>query len=473
MLFASFSDVFNFHDDKSKGRVIALSSSLLTTFYNVFITGIFYTGFLSMYGMSITDTGILTFIPFLATLLSVFSPKILAHFPRRKEILLVSKIIFYVFYIILTTVMPQFVEAPDARLKWFIVILAVGYGFYALFSGGFTTWFYNFYPDDNEKRTRYLSFSQIFASIMSSVVLLVSSLITDALSNSPFQDQLILGFRYFAFILVFFDVYIQSKAVEYPYQESTNIKLIEIFTIPFRHKKFLACMVMMFIWNYIANLNNGLWSFHLLNHMNFSYTLINIMSVLYTVILVLLSPMWRKVLQRYSWIKTFGIAVLLWVPTEFLFFFMTPDRGFMYVPLCIIQHVMGVGLNLAYANILYMNLPSENSTACITFNTIGCNIGAFLGLMTGTFISSVTGDNTVYMLGMDVYSVQFTVIARGVLMLVLGICLVWKWRSFTGDQEIADIELQERMRQRYGYRPQGLSQWLHHFREVIKYRIGK
>jgi len=94
-------------------------------------------------------------------------------------------------------------------------------------------------------------------------------------------------------------------------------------------------------------------------------------------------------------------------------------------------------------------------------------------LMTGTFISSVTGDNTVYMLGMDVYSVQFTVIARGVLMLALGICLVWKWRSFTGDQEIADIELQERMRHRYRYRPQGWSQWLHHFREVIKYRFGR
>ena len=76
-----FRSLFNFQTDESKGRIIALSSTLLPTVYNVFITGIFYTGFLTMYGMSITDTGILTFMPFLANILSAFSPMILSRFP--------------------------------------------------------------------------------------------------------------------------------------------------------------------------------------------------------------------------------------------------------------------------------------------------------------------------------------------------------------------------------------------------------
>ena len=78
----SLSDIFSLRPDKSKDRLIALSSSLLTSFYYVFITGIFYTGFLSMYGISISDLGILTFIPYIANLFSVFSPKLLSRFQK-------------------------------------------------------------------------------------------------------------------------------------------------------------------------------------------------------------------------------------------------------------------------------------------------------------------------------------------------------------------------------------------------------
>lgn len=208
----------------------------------------------------------------------------------------------------------------------------------------------------------------------------------------------------------------------------------------------MACMLMQFAWNYIANLNNGLWSYYLLNHMNFSYTLINVMSSLYTVMLISLTSPWQKVLRRYSWIKTFGIAVLWWVPTEVIFFMMTPDRPWIFIPMCLVQHALSVGLNLSYANILYTNLPDENSTSCIAFNTIGCNLFAFLGLITGTAVSGISGDSTMPFLGMQVYSVQFTTLMRAGTMLIMGIILVRFWRSFTRDDEIEEIERDERVR---------------------------
>ena len=437
---ASFTEIFSFRDEESKGRVISLTSTLLVTFYNVFITGIFYTGFLTMYGMSITDTGILTFVPYIANLLSIFSPKLLGRFKKRKKLLLGAKIIYYALYIVATTVMPQFVTDTKARMVCFIVILALATGFFAFFGSGFTTWFYNFYPADTTKRTRFIMLSQIFASILSSFVLLFSGLLTDALSNSPYQDTLILIFRYVAFGLVLVEVFIQSKAKEYPYQETADTKITDVFTLPFKYKKFLYCMIFQFIWNFMANLNNGLWNFHLLNHLDFSYTIINTLSILYTFVLLIFSSPWQKVLRRFSWIKTFGIAMLLFFPSEFAFFFMNPSNTWMFIPVGVYQHIINVGINIAYANILYMNLPQENSTAHICFNIVGCNIFAFLGLMTGTMISSITGDNTMTLLGMEVYSVQFTTIVRGILFIVVGLYLVIKWKNFTNDEIIAEIE---------------------------------
>ena len=434
-----FSDIFSTRDDNAKGRLIYLCCVILNAFYNVFITGIFYTGFLTMYGISITGAGIVTFIPFIANLFGIFSSKVLAKFKRRKPAMVASKVYFYTMYIIATNLMPRFVTDPDARLVWFVVILFFAYALYAPFTPGFTMWFYRFYPKDNERRTRYVQYQQIFASITSSLILLLSSIITDAVAGSAHQEALIIGLRYFAFVLVIIEIIIQAQAKEYPEPDESSLKLRDVFILPFRYKKFLKCMIMMFCWNYIANLNNGLWAYHLLNHMHFSYTLINAMSIAYTVILVLASGIWRKVLRHNSWMRTFGIALLWWVPTEISFFFMMPETAFLYVPTCLIQNFLSVGLNLSYANILYMNLPEENSTALIAFNSIGSNVCAFLGLVTGTWVSSLTGDNTVRMLGMELYSVQFTTLMRAVTILAMGLILVLRWQSFTREDDIEDV----------------------------------
>ena len=434
------SDIYNLKDNDAKGRLISLGSSLMTSFYNVFITGIFYTGFLSMYDISIEGAGIISYIPLIASRSSLFSSIILEKIKKRKKILVASKIYFYAMYILATTLMPQFITDPTARLWAFGIILFLAYAVYALFSPGFTPWFYTFYPNDNERRTRYITYNQIFSSIMSSAVMLLSAVITDALKGSPAQDTIILVMRYLAFVLVLIDVFMQAQAIEYPYPPSPQIKFRQIFTLPFQYKKFLYCLLMMFAWNFIANLNNGLWAYHLLNHFDFSYTLINSMSVMYTFILIFTQPFWRGVLRKYSWIKTFGLTCLVWMPTEIMFFLMNPTNLYLYVPLCVVQNLLSVGLNLSYSNILYMNLPSENSTAHIAFYSVGCNLFAFLGLFVGTLISSITGDNAIWFLNMEFYSVQFTTLARAITMFALGLLLTLKWRSFTPQKDIDEVE---------------------------------
>ena len=88
----SLIDIYSPKTDEGKGRLISLTSAMVAALYNVFITGIFYTGFLSMYGISITGVGIITFIPYIATCFSLFSPSILGRFRKRKWLLLAAKI---------------------------------------------------------------------------------------------------------------------------------------------------------------------------------------------------------------------------------------------------------------------------------------------------------------------------------------------------------------------------------------------
>lgn len=202
-------------------------------------------------------------------------------------------------------------------------------------------------------------------------------------------------------------------------------------------------MLLMFVWNFNSNLNNGIWNYHLLNHLGFSYTLLNAMSIAYTVILLLTQNIWKQLLYRYSWVKTFGLSVLIFIPTEFVMFMLQPGHAWLWVLASIVQNAMSVGMNFSYSNILYMNLPEENSTAHIAFNTIGCNLFAFLGMMTGTFVSSLGGDTPVVFMGLNIYAVQYTTLMRAGVMFALGFILVRYWKSFTRDEDIRMIDLQK------------------------------
>jgi hypothetical protein len=97
-------------------------------------------------------------------------------------------------------------------------------------------------------------------------------------------------------------------------------------------------------------------------------------------------------------------------------------------------------MNLSYGNLLYLNLPEENSTAHIAFYSIGCNLCAFLGLLTGTQIAAISGDNTFRFLGIDMYSVQFTTLARAITIFALSLVCIFGWKWFTPDQEIEEVE---------------------------------
>jgi len=84
-----------------------LVTILLQGILNIFTTGIFYTGFLTMYGMSITDTGIITVIPYIANLFGIFSGKVLARFKSPKKAILWAKLFYYILFLPGITIMPK------------------------------------------------------------------------------------------------------------------------------------------------------------------------------------------------------------------------------------------------------------------------------------------------------------------------------------------------------------------------------
>ena len=75
--------VFNWKDDRGKGRCCMLASAILSALVTDLTSGTLYTAFLTVNNFSIVDAGVLTFLPLIASCFSIFSPMILER-PKCK-----------------------------------------------------------------------------------------------------------------------------------------------------------------------------------------------------------------------------------------------------------------------------------------------------------------------------------------------------------------------------------------------------
>ena len=79
------------------------------------------------------------------------------------------------------------------------------------------------------------------------------------------------------------------------------------------------------------------------------------------------------------------------------------------------QHVIGVGANVAFANLPYVNMPEENRTDYMSFNYIAQNLSSFIGMSLGTLWIRLIGVNYFTFFGVNITGPQQLLLFQGVL----------------------------------------------------------
>ncbi len=403
---SAFFDILHFRDDLGKGRSCMMLSAVLVSVINWLTTGLFYTSFLMTNGIDIVNIGILTFVPYIANCFSIFSPSILERFPKRKRLLAGSRITYYTLNILGITVLPRFVSDPGLKMLLFVLIVFSANIINALFSSGYSVWQVKFIPD--EVRANYFSLNQLVTAFIGCGAALLSSIVADALSGSAYETTIIVLFRYLAYALAILDVLILSLPREYPYSRSKELpRLRHIVTKPFTHKKFAITMAIVFVWTFCTNAPQSTLNYYLINDVGVAYSFIYTINMFYPFFLLAFLPLWNRFLRAKGWFTTFAIGGILLCPTDLMYSCVTAANYVWLLPtLRLIQHFIGVGCNVAYANMAFINLPEEDQTNYIAFHTLVVNIGGFLGMMLGTGFVAAYPDIVVTVLGLEFTNVQ-------------------------------------------------------------------
>ena len=403
---SAFFELFHFGDDLAKGRSCMLLSAMLVSVINWLTTGLFYTSFLMTNGIDIVNIGILTFVPFIANCFSIFSPSILERFQKRKGLLAGSRIIYYTLNILGITVLPRFVSDPTLKMTLFVLLVFAANIINALFSSGYSVWQVKFIPD--EVRADYFSLNQLITAFIGCGAALLSGMVADALAGSAYETTIIIVFRCLAYGLGLLDVLILSLPKEYPYSRSNDLpRLRHIITKPFTHKKFAITMGIVFVWTFCINAPQSTLNYYLINDVGVSYFFIYVINMFYPFFLMAFLPLWNRFLRVKGWFTTFAIGGILLCPTSLMYSCVTASNFIWLLPtLRLIQHFIGVGCNVAYANMAFINLPEEDQTNYIAFHTLVVNIASFLGMMLGTSFVAAFPDILVTLFGLKFTNVQ-------------------------------------------------------------------
>ncbi len=433
--------IYGWRDEYRRGRSIILMSGLLTAVYNALTSGIFYTGFLSMYGIDLVGVGIIGFIPPVSSCFAIFSPMIVERIARRKPVLLSVKVFQYALTIVATTLMPNFVPDQQGRVLWFCVLQFVSGVTAALFSAGGTPWWSNFLPADNQSRAQFFSYNQMFSTITGSIVPLATGFLTSAIASAQARSELILLMRYIGFGLVLLDVTIQAFAREYPYpKQADKPRLTDSLLIPLKNRKFVCCMMAIALHQLIGSLCSDTWDYYILNDVGLSYARINVVVSLNTPIQLLLLPVWKRIIVRLSWVRTLGLAMLLLVPGQMMMALLTAQTAWLWTPARIWQLIVYTGVSLATANILYLHLPRENMPAYITFNTLLTLAATLVGKLLGLMIFTRVEPLNLRFLGLPFGGAQCAEALHCVSQLALGLTLFLLWRRLTPESELEAID---------------------------------
>ncbi|MBR4887559.1 MAG: MFS transporter [Clostridia bacterium] len=375
---------------EAKGRRCMMLESIMANISAWITGGTFYTGFLLGNDIAITDIGIITALPYLASLLTLFTPAILGRFKKRRWILAITRVLYFFINIVGLTVMPMFVHDKTAKLIWFGIIVFVGNAINFLFVSGYTDWHLNFLSDN--VRASFFSVQQFTNTLMGCGAAVMAGIAADALAGTPHQMTVIIWLRYIGFIFALLDVFFLCLPKEYPYPSTQKVRLTNIITLPLKNKKFIATILLYCLHVIIVNLPGGVLNAYLLSTVGATYLQINLINVCYAIVVLLFSGFWQKLIRRLGWLNVFSITYLLIAPTYVMYMFLNSSNVlWLYTLLRMLQHIIGAGQNVISSNLTFLNMPTEDRSNFTAFSSLVANLTVWLSITLGTWFVDLVG----------------------------------------------------------------------------------
>ena len=403
-------------DDSNAPRRAIIMHNLTANIIGNLIGGNFFTGLMLILQADDAFVGLMTILIFAANLLQLFAPYVLERFEWRSPLLISLKIITHIINIIFVGLIPLFPAAVQTRLAIFGFLVFFINALNAFMAPGMTVWHIAHIP--NEVRVSYFSLLSMLNGVGIAIFNLLAALLVDSFKR---QGQELWGLellRGFALLVAAADVYALFHIKELPRAKPLRkINVRDLFVKPWREKVYLRSVLVVFLWSFTVNMPGSYYTVYLLRELHIGYSYITGVAAFNVLMLLLFTPLWRKIFMRYSWLKPLSIAIWMLAPHYFLLAFVSEGLHLLYPIAVIWSFLCTCGINLAFSSMAFLNLPEHNQTLFVGFFSTANNLGALSAAVLATsFVAAFSG------MRFALFGVVFG--EKQLLMLIVGVLMI-------------------------------------------------
>jgi MFS family permease len=208
-------------------------------------------------------------------------------------------------------------------------------------------------------------------------------------------------------------------------------KLLNVFTLPLRNRKFMLTMLLYTLYAVGANLTTSVLTTWQLQDVKTGYVFPSAINVIFPLFVLLTSSPWSRFLQRYGNLKSLAMSCTVLSLSYFGYCFVDHSNYLWLLAIVrLVQHGIGMIQHFSVSNLIYLNLPKEDQTAFTSFHTIVANISVFTSMSLGTWVVAAMGSSTWNFLGHTMASVPTLLLAQAVILwLTSGVILLLRIRT--------------------------------------------
>lgn len=407
-------------DPMSNDRARLLTCNYTSNVIANMVGGTFWTGFLLLLNADDAFVGTATMISTAANMLQFLAPLLLERFAQRKKMLTILRGVLYLINVLFIGCIPLFPAGSQFKLMLLATSILIVNVINAFISPGLSIWHVQSLP--NNVRQHYFSVVTMTVGAVVALFNLIASKVVDILTANGMEYMGFMALRIFAAVLCVVELILYSKIKEYPYERNTErFTIKDLFTEPFKHPKYLLTVAVVFLWCFAANIPGSYYTVYLLRDLEVSYSYITLITMFNIPIVLLLTPLWRKVLTKHGWFKTLYMSLAVYIVHYFLLAMVTKRTMIIYPISQILAYVFAIGINLAFTGIPYVNMPEKNQTVFIGFYSSISNMAALLGVTLGKYFVLFTEKMNLNILGFQFGNKQALVTLTGILL--IGACL--------------------------------------------------
>jgi len=413
-------------DGCAKDRRALIRSGYLTMLAQYITAGAFFTAMLIEMGADETYIGYVTMATTLCMAMQFFAPLFWERRQLRKRLIVwMEAISSFLTYLGLPLVVILPIATPW-KLGLYMALTLIS-GLLSQFClPASNVWIMQIVP--LAKRVSYESLTSMVHTVINVVSVFLAGWLVDGIEGcsqtfgSISSSMLaILILRGIAFTAAFISIICRALRVRefsYPVTSEKHIRLSMLLE-PIRNRPFLCLIMIPCLWTMIGGIIGNYFSLHLIKNVEMSYTVISFAGFISTPMILLMTPIWTKVLRRKDWIRTIAWAMLGYCVAYCCNVLISAHTQFFYFIAIIVGHLFSPAITMVSNNLIFVYMPKENRTAYFAFRSLMLTASGFLGQAFGTWFVGATEAVQLDLFGISVGNLQLTSALAAILGVVL------------------------------------------------------